>query len=86
MDARQTSTTHRRRLLVRTMVTLATGALGFVVALAWHDAISTTIEAVLKKEYELAGLYAYAILATAIAVALVLALVSQAARVGVEAD
>ena len=85
MDARPTSTTQRRRLLVQTMVTLATGSLGFVAALAWHDAISTTVRRALREDSEVVGLYVYALFATVVAVALVLALASQAARIGGEA-
>src|SRR5688500_286657 len=73
------------RMIAQTMVTLATGSLGFVAALAWNDAISTTIKQLLGESEGLTGLYVYAVVATLIAVVLVLLLANFAARVGGEA-
>ena len=73
------------RMIAQTMVTLATGSLGFVAALAWNDAISTTIKQLLGEGDNLTGLYIYAVVATLIAVVLVLVLASAAARIGGEA-
>jgi hypothetical protein len=72
-------------VIVQTMITLASAALGLVAALAWNEAIRTTIQAVVGREDSLAGLYLYAVLATLIAVAVVALLGLLAVRLGVEA-
>ena len=74
-----------RRVFLQTLITLASAAFGFVAALAWNEAIQATIEEIVGKEDSLAGLYTYAILATIIAVAVLVALGRAAARVGGEA-
>jgi hypothetical protein len=49
------------------MVALASASLGLVAALAWNEAIKATL-VILGLGDSLAGLYAYAVLATIIAV------------------
>jgi hypothetical protein len=49
------------------MVALASASLGLVAALAWNEAIKATL-VILGPGDSLAGLYAYAVLATIIAV------------------
>jgi hypothetical protein len=71
-------------LFVQTMITLASASLGLVAALAWNEAIRTTIQKLAGGD-GLAGLYVYAVLATVIAVVVLLALARLAARVGGEA-
>ncbi len=71
-------------VFLQTMITLASASLGLVAALAWNEAIRTTIQKLAGGD-GLAGLYAYAVLATVIAVVVLLALARLAARVGGEA-
>ena len=73
------------RIFLQTMVTLASASLGLVAALAWNEAIKATITRVFGTSDDLAGLYTYAILATIIAVVVVMLLGRAAARVGGEA-
>jgi len=73
------------RVFLQTMVTLASASLGLVAALAWNEAIRSTIEMVFGPDDSLVGLYTYAILATVIAIAVVVTLGRAAARVGGEA-
>jgi hypothetical protein len=56
-----------------------------VCALAWNDAIKSTMKSVLGEDDSLAGLYTYAILATVLAVVVLLALARTAARIGGDA-
>ena len=72
------------RVFLQTMITLASASLGLVAALAWNDAIKMTIKTVLGTDESLAALYTYAILATLIAIVVVM-LGRAAARVGGEA-
>lgn len=67
------------------MITLASAALGLVAALAWNEAIKETIVTLLGKDEGLLGLYIYAILATAIAIVVLLILARAASLVGGEA-
>ncbi len=67
------------------MITLSSAALGLVAALAWNDAIKATIKLLLSGNDGLASKYIYAVVATVIAVVVVLVLSSVAARVGGEA-
>lgn len=69
------------RAMVQTMISLASASLGLVAALAWNEAIKTTL-AQLGLGEDLAGLYTYAILATVIAVVVLALLGRLAARVG----
>lgn len=73
------------RVFLQTMITLASASLGLVAALAWNEAIKTTIKTYFGTDENLAGLYTYAILATIIAVVVVMLLGRAAARVGGEA-
>ena len=73
------------RLFLQTMITLASASLGLVAALAWNEAIKTTIKEYFGTGESLAGLYTYAILATAIAVIVVVLLGRAAARIGGDA-
>lgn len=66
------------------MVALASASLSLVAALAWNEAIKTTLVR-LGLGDSLAGLYAYAIVATALAVIVLVWLGTLAARVGGEA-
>ncbi|HEY0079766.1 MAG TPA: DUF5654 family protein [Pyrinomonadaceae bacterium] len=76
---------NRTRVLLQTMITLASASLGLVAALAWNEAIKETIKAYFGTGDSLAGLYAYAIIATIIAVVVLLILARAAARVGGDA-
>ncbi len=69
------------RAMVQTMISLASASLGLVAALAWNEAIKTTL-AQLGLGEDLAGLYTYAILATVIAVVVLALLGRLAAKVG----
>ncbi len=69
------------RVFLQTMIALASASLGLVAALAWNEAIKATL-AILGLGDSLAGLYAYAIVATALAVIVLIALGKAAARVG----
>lgn len=73
------------RAAIQSMITLASAALGLVCALAWNDAIKSAMKAVLGEDDSLAGLFTYAILATIIAIVVLLVLAKAAARVGGEA-
>ena len=72
------------RAFIQTKIALASASLGLVAALAWNEAIKATLAA-LGLGDSLAGLYAYAILATIIAVTVLIWLGRVAARVGGEA-
>jgi hypothetical protein len=73
------------RVFVQTMITLASASLGLVAALAWNEAIRTTIQQVFGTDDSLAGLYTYAIIATVIAIVVLIALARTASRLGGEA-
>ncbi len=72
------------RAFIQTMIALASASLGLVAALAWNEAIKATL-AMLGLGDSLAGLYTYAIIATVIAVLVLIWLGKVAARVGGEA-
>lgn len=72
------------RAFIQTMIALASASLGLVAALAWNEAIKATL-AMLGLGDSLAGLYTYAILATVIAVLVLIWLGKLAARLGGEA-
>jgi hypothetical protein len=72
------------RVMLQTMITLASASLGLVAALAWNEAIQATIKQVFGTSESLAGLYTYAILATILAVVVLTQLARAAARVGGE--
>ncbi len=72
------------RAFIQTMIALASASLGLVAALAWNEAIKATL-ALLGLGNSLAGLYTYAILATVIAVVVLVLLGRAAARIGGDA-
>ncbi len=67
------------------MITLASAALGLVCALAWNEAIKAAMKSLLGEDENLAGLFTYAVLATIIAVVVLLVLARTSARIGGEA-
>ncbi len=73
------------KAIIQSMITLASAALGLVCALAWNEAIKTAMKALLGEDDSLAGVFTYAILATLVAVFVLLALAKAAAKVGGEA-
>jgi hypothetical protein len=73
------------RAIIQSMITLAGAALGLVSALAWNDAIKSTMKTLLGEDDSLAGLYTYAVLATLLGVFVLIALAKAAAKVGGEA-
>jgi uncharacterized membrane protein YidH (DUF202 family) len=73
------------RMVLQSMIALSSAALGLVAALAWNDAIKETIKQITDGDESLASKYTYAILATVIAVVVVLVLARIAAKVGGEA-
>ena len=73
------------KMVFQSMITLASAALGLVAALAWNDAIKETIKLLMADDDSLMSKYIYAILATAIAVIVVLVLARIASKVGGEA-
>jgi ABC-type multidrug transport system fused ATPase/permease subunit len=75
----------KSRMVTLSMITLASAALGLVAALAWSDAIKALIKEILGENEGLTALFTYAVLATIIAVLVLLALASAAARIGGEA-
>ncbi len=72
------------RAMIQTMISLASASLGLVAALAWNEAIKATL-AKLGLGDDLAGLYSYAILATVIAVVVLVMLGKIAAKIGGDA-
>lgn len=72
------------RAFVQTMIALASASLGLVAALAWNEAIKATL-VLLGLGDSLSGLYAYAIIATIIAVAVLVWLGRIASRIGGDA-
>lgn len=73
------------KMILQSMIALASAALGLVAALAWNDAIKETIKLLMNDDESLTSKYVYAILATAIAVIVVLVLARVASKVGGEA-
>ncbi|MDX2034561.1 MAG: DUF5654 family protein [Blastocatellia bacterium] len=70
------------RNFLQTMITLASASLGLVAALAWNEAIKSTMKRILGPDESLAALYTYAILATVLAIVVVSVLSRIASRVG----
>jgi hypothetical protein len=66
------------------MIALASASFGLVAALAWNEAIKATLKLVGLGD-SLAGLYTYAILATVLAIVVLVWLGKLAAKVGGEA-
>ena len=73
------------KAIVQSMITLASAALGLVCALAWNEAIKTAMKEWLGTDDNLAGLFTYAIIATVVAVFVLLFLARAAAKIGGEA-
>lgn len=73
------------KAIVQSMITLASAALGLVAALAWNDAIKAMMKEILGENEGLAALFTYAVLATLIAVIVLLVLSRVAAKVGGQA-
>jgi hypothetical protein len=69
------------RVFIQTMIALASASLGLVAALAWNEAIKATLK-LLGLGESLAGLYAYAVVATVLAIVVLVWLAKLAARVG----
>lgn len=72
------------RAFIQTMIALASASLGLVAALAWNEAIKATLK-LLGLGDSLAGLYTYAVIATVIAVAVLVWLGRLASRIGGDA-
>jgi Family of unknown function (DUF5654) len=72
------------RAMVQTMISLASASLGLVAALAWNDAIKALL-AELQLGDNLTGLFLYAIVATVLAVVVLVYLGKLASRVGGQA-
>ena len=72
------------RIFIQTMIALASASLGLVAALAWNEAIKATLVQ-LGLGDDLAGLYTYAVLATLLAILVLVWLGKLAARVGGDA-
>lgn len=73
------------RATIQSMITLASAALGLVCALAWNDVIKSAMKSLLGEDDSLAGLFTYAILATIVAVVVLLILARTSAKIGGEA-
>lgn len=73
------------QMILQSMITLASAALGLVAALAWNDAIKETMTQILGGDDGLGAKYTYAIVVTLVAVAVVLTLAKLAAKVGGDA-
>lgn len=69
------------RAMVQTMISLASASLGLVAALAWNEAIKALL-AQMHLGDSLGGLFAYAVIATVIAVVVLVLLGRLAARIG----
>ncbi len=73
------------RMIIQSCITLASAALGLVAALAWKDAIIALMKEIWGENEGLAADFIYAILATVIAVVVILVLANIAAKIGGEA-
>lgn len=73
------------KAIIQSMITLASAALGLVCALAWNEAIKTAMKELLGTDESIGGLFTYAILATILAVLVLIVLARAAARIGGEA-
>jgi Family of unknown function (DUF5654) len=72
------------RAMIQTMISLASASLGLVAALAWNEAIKALL-AKLNLGDDLTGLFTYAIIATVVAVVVLIWLGNIASRIGGEA-
>ena len=75
----------KTKMILQTCITLASAALGLVAALAWNDAIKAAMKEILGEGESVGALFVYAIVATVLAVVVVLVLANAAAKVGGEA-
>ena len=73
------------QLILQSLITLASASLGLVAALAWNEAIKVTIKKIFETDDNLVGLYTYAVIATVIAVLVILILTRIASKIGGEA-
>ena len=73
------------KIFFQTMITLASASLGLVAALAWNEAIKAIIKEILQTGESITGLVTYAILATLIAIVVLLLLARAASKIGGEA-
>lgn len=72
------------RAMIQTMISLASASLGLVAALAWNEAIKALL-AQLHLGDSLGGLFTYAVIATVVAVVVLVLLGKAAARLGGQA-
>ena len=72
------------RAFLQTMIALASASLGLVAALAWNEAIKATL-ALLGLGDSLAGLNTYAILATVLAISVLIWLAKLSSKIGGDA-
>jgi len=72
------------KAIVQSMIELASAALGLIAALAWNDAMKAAMKELNLGE-ELPALFLYAVIATVIAVLVVVVLSRIASKVGGEA-
>lgn len=75
----------KSKMIVQSCIALASAALGLVAALAWNDAIKALMKEIWGENEGLAALFTYAILATILAVVVILVLANIAGRIGGEA-
>lgn len=69
------------RAMVQTMISLASASLGLVAALAWNEAIKALL-AQMHLGDSLGGLFSYAVVATVLAVVVLVMLGKLAAKIG----
>jgi hypothetical protein len=72
------------KAMIQTMISLASASLGLVAALAWNEAIKALL-AELQLGDDLTGLFTYAIVATLVAVVVLIWLGKIASRIGGQA-
>ena len=75
----------KQKVFLQTMITLASASLGLVAALAWNEAIKAIIKEVLQTGESITGLVTYAILATVIAIIVLMLLARAASKIGGDA-
>lgn len=75
----------KQKVFLQTMITLASASLGLVAALAWNEAIKAIIKEVLQTGESITGLVTYAILATVIAIVVLILLARAASKIGGDA-
>lgn len=75
----------KSKMTVQSCIALVSAALGLVAALAWNDAIKALMKEIWGENEGLAALFTYAILATVVAVVVILILANIAGRIGGEA-